>query len=305
MSSSFPSVGILTVTYNSAAFIDEFAASLRHIDYPTFELIAVDNASTDDTVARLSHLYPEAIVHRTETNLGFAAGNNLGIRDCLERGYDYILFLNNDTVVTPEFLSRLVSAADFRTIVVPKILYYYNPRLLSTHAGDFDWNWGRFRATFHARADTPAASRPRQLRTASFCCALVPARAFREVGLLDEQFFMYYEETDWLQRAQGLGYRLLYEPRAVIFHRESGSSGGGWMTPLKLYYATRNRPYLLRKHLTKAAYCRFLAYFWLTRLPLFLRYSLSRDRRFLRALLLALVHIVEGRMGRTLEVKDL
>lgn len=305
MVSSHPSVGILTVTYNSAAFIEEFAHSLQNIDYPRAHLIVVDNASSDDTLQRLAAVLPQATIHRATTNLGFAGGSNWGIRYCLAQGYDYILFLNNDTVVTPNFLTILLRAADLRTIAIPKILYYDDPRFLSTHAGDFDWSRGVFRRTFHGRRDEPAANQRREVHTASFCCALVPAQAFTEVGLLDEQFFMYYEETDWLARARRYGYRLIYEPEAVIYHRESGSSGGGWMTPLKLYYATRNRPYLLRKHVKRAAYLRFLAYFWLSRPPLMAWYGLRGEWRLLRALWLGLLHSAQGRMGRTLEVSDL
>jgi len=231
-----PSVGIVAVNYNSAAFVGEFAESLRPVRYPNFRLIVVDSASTDGSADELARLVPDAVLLRSDENLGTAAGNNRGIAYCLEHAFDYVLLLNNDTVLTEDFLERLVAAAGERTLAVPKILYYYDRRLISTHAGDFDWRRGVFRHTFHGRPDSPAASTPRELETASFCCALVPAAAFREVGLLDERFFMYYEETDWLRQARDRGYRLLYRPEAVIYHRESASSGppgAGWMTPFK------------------------------------------------------------------------
>ena len=138
---------------------------------------------------------------------------------------------------------------------------------ISTHAGGFDWTLGLFRDTYAGKPDGPATQRRREnLDTASFCCALVPLAAFRDAGMLDERFFMYYEETDFIRRAQAKGYRVRYEPSAVVYHRESGASGGGWMTPFKQYYATRNRPYLVRKHATsRAAYAWFTAYFLATR----------------------------------------
>jgi GT2 family glycosyltransferase len=299
-----PRVCILTVTYNSAPFIGAFAASLAAIEYPNWDLLAIDNASTDDTVALLRKTCPKARIHCSKRNLGFAAGNNVGILHCIEAGYDFVLFLNNDTVVTPRFLSTLVDAADDRTIVVPKILYYDDPRLVSTHAGDFDWNRGIFRRTFHARPDSKRNAR-RYVRTASFCCALVPVKAFGEVGLLDERFFLYYEETDWLERASRQGYSVLHEPDAIIYHRESASSGGGWMTPLKLYYATRNRPYLVRKHVSTPAYLRFFAYFLLTRWALIVKHAVRREPRLARAIGLGVLHAAQGRLGRTLELRDL
>lgn len=301
-----PSVGIVTVNYNSAAFIGEFAESLRGVRYPNFRLIVVDSASSDGSTEELLRQVPEAVLLPSDENLGTAGGNNRGIAYCLDHGFDYVLLLNNDTTLTEDFLERLVASADDRTLVVPKILYYYDRRLISTHAGDFDWRRGLFRRTFHGRPDSPAANSPRELETASFCCALVPAAAFRELGLLDERFFMYYEETDWLRQARDRGYRLLYRPEAVVYHRESASSGGGWTTPFKLYYATRNRIYLMRKHSSSpGAYAVFMAYFLAGRLVYLVLHLLRGRRRLARAMIRGVLDYHRGRMGRTLEVGDL
>jgi len=301
-----PSVGIVAVNYNGAAFIGEFAESLRRVRYPNFRLIVVDSASTDGSADELARLVPDAVLLRSDENLGTAGGNNRGIAYCLEHGFDYVLLLNNDTVLTEDVLDRLVAAAGERTMVVPKILYYYDRRLISTHAGGFDWRLGVFRHTFHGRPDSTAASTPRELETASFCCALVPAAAFREVGLLDERFFMYYEETDWLRQALDRGYRLLYRPEAVIYHRESASSGGGWMTPFKHYYATRNRLYLVRKSSSsRGMYAVFTVYFLGGRLAYLALHLLRRRPRLARALVRGVLDYYRGRMGRTLEVGDL
>lgn len=307
MAPELPSVGVVAVNYNGAPFIGEFASSLQAARYPNLYVVIVDAASSDGSAEELGRLLPEAELIRCRENVGTAGGNNVGAARCLEHGVDYILFLNNDTVVTPNFLGELVrAAADGRTIAVPKILYYYDRRLISTHAGGFDWTLGLFRDTFHGRPDGPAASQPRDVETASFCCALVPAAAWREIGPLDEQFFMYYEETDWLHRARQRGYRIRYEPSAVIYHKESASSGGGWMTPFKHYYATRNRFYLVRKHQRSvAAYAWFTAYMWLGRAAQLARHLLRRDRRMARALVRAVADYYRGRMGRTLEVADL
>jgi GT2 family glycosyltransferase len=116
---------------------------------------------------------------------------------------------------------------------------------------------------------------------------------------------MYYEETDFLRRALGRGFRLLYVPEAVVYHRESASSGGGSMTPFKHYYATRNRLYLVRKHArSRLRYALFTLYFWGTRIPYVLRYVVSGQRAMLKALALGMLHYYQGQMGRTLEVQD-
>ena len=303
--SESPSVGIVTVNYNSAAFIGEFLDSLRLVDYPDAHLIVVDAASHDGSADEIARRCPQAHLVRCEENVGIARGNNIGAEICRERGFDYILFINNDTSHEPDLLRVLVDAAGQRTMTVPRILYAHDRRLISTHAGDFDWNLGLFRNTHHGKPDGPATRQRRELRTASFCCMLVPTGAFADVGPLDERFFMYYEETDFLRRALEAGYRLLYVPEAVVYHQESASSGGGWMTPFKLYYATRNRLFLVRKHArSPLRYALFTCYFWATRVPSVIRYVISGERAMLKALLLGMLHYYRGRMGRTLEVRD-
>jgi GT2 family glycosyltransferase len=299
-----PSVGVVTVNYNSARYIREFVASLRNVDYPNFSLVVVDAGSHDGSEAIVQR-FPGAHLVRAGDNVGIAGGNNIGAQYCLERGFDYILFLNQDTRQSPDFLRILVASADERTLLVPRILYAADPTLINTHVGDFDWTFGRFRNTYHGKSDGTATRLRRDVQTASFCCMLVPASVFQEVGPLDEQFFMYYEETDFLRRALALGHRLLYVPDAVVYHDESASSGGGWMTPFKCYYATRNRPYLVKKHATsRLGYAMFTVYFCTTRLVHGLRYAVTRRWSILRAMTRGIIDYYRGRMGRTLQVQD-
>jgi len=154
----YPSVGMVVVNYNGAAFVDEFARSLAEVDYPNLRVVVVDNGSQDGSAEVIESARPGAVALRCPENGGTAGGNNAGFRYCLEQGFDYVLVLNNDTVVTADFLAKLVAAADERTVVAPKILYYYDHGIISTHAGDFDWRWGRFQNTFHGKPDGPAAS---------------------------------------------------------------------------------------------------------------------------------------------------
>jgi GT2 family glycosyltransferase len=306
MTGAPPSVSVVVVNYNTAAFIDEFCAAVRAISYSNWRLVVVDAHSRDDSVRRIEGAFHDATILRCGDNVGFAAGVNIGVRDAQQHGDEFVLLLNPDTVVTPDFLSAMVASTDERTIVVPKILYRDDPRLISTHTGGFDWRLGLFRETFHGQRDGPATSVRRDgLQTASFACALVPAAAFDAAGPLDERFFMYYEETDWLRRALAKGYRIRYEPSAVIQHRESGSSGGGWMTPFKLYYATRNRLYLVRKNTSSRwDYAYFTAYFWATRFGATARLVRQREWRLLRAMWRGVRDYYAGRMGRTYQVRD-
>lgn len=307
MPESPAAVAIVVVNYNSGAFVEEFCASLARVEAPPYHLIVVDAHSSDGSAELMRRLCPDAAIVRCETNVGFAAGANIGVRHAMETGATHVLFLNNDVALTPDFLRHLVDASDGRSVVVPKILYYYDHSLVSTHAGGFDWTLGVFRQTYGGRRAGPETDVPRDgLATASFCCALVPLQAFRDAGMLDECFFMYYEETDFLERARGTGYRIRYEPSSVIYHRESGSSGGGWMTPFKQYYATRNRAYLVRKHArSRIAYAWFTVYFLATRVVTAGRMAMHREWRLLRAMLRGTLDYYRGRMGRTVEVQDL
>jgi GT2 family glycosyltransferase len=302
---TLPSVGVIIVNYNSAGFIREFLDSLDRLDYPNARLIVVDSASRDRSLDEIVRRRPDAHVIRCDENVGTAGGNNLGVRACRDLGLEYALILNNDTTLEPDFLRVLVEAAGSHTMVVPRILYADDHRLISTHAGGYNWDLGLFRDTYNGKLDGPETRKRRELQTASFCCALVPVRAFDDAGPLDEAFFMYYEETDFIRRALAKGYRLLYVPEAVIYHQESGSSGGGWMTPFKYYYATRNRLYLVRKAAhSRLRYAMFTLYFWVTRVPYALRYLVSGNRKMLKGLVLGTLHYYQGRMGRTLEVED-
>ncbi len=303
--SEAPSVGIVAVNYNSAAFIGEFIDSISRVEYANAHHIIEDAASHDGSADEIARRCSQAHLIRCRENVGIARGNNLGADFCRQRGFDYTLFVNNDTTHEPDFLRVLVDAADRRTMTVPRILYAHDHRLISTHAGDFDWNLGLFRNTYHGKPDGPATQSRRELQTASFCCLLAPTAVFDEVGPLDERFFMYYEETDFLRRALERGFRLLYVPEAVVYHRESASSGGGSMTPFKHYYATRNRLYLVRKHArSRLRYTLFTLYLWASRVPYALRYVVSGQRAMLKALALGMLHYYQGQMGRTLEVQD-
>jgi GT2 family glycosyltransferase len=299
-----PSVGVVTVNYNSARYIREFVASLRQVDYPDFRLIVVDAASHDGS-EEIVRRFPGAHLIRAGQNIGIAGGNNVGARYCADEGLDFILFLNQDTQHRPDFLRTLVASADQRTMVVPRILYAANPSLINTHAGDFDWTFGRFRNTYHGKPDSATTRVRRDVQTASFCCMLVPTSVFSAAGPLDEQFFMYYEETDFLRRALELGFRLQYVPEAVVYHEESAASGGGWMTPFKCYYATRNRPYLVKKHAqSRLRYGMFTAYFCTTRLVHAARFAMARQWSIAWAMVRGLIDYYRGRMGRTLQVQD-
>lgn len=298
-----PSVAILTINYNSAPYIEGFLASLQAVAYPNYRLVVVDNASSDGSPEEISRLFPQAVLVRNGENLGVSGGHNVGIRYCLEQRFDYILFLNNDTVVSQDFLDRLVESADERTMVAPKTYLYGQPGLLDDTVGDFDWWRGVWRGWLYGKPEPPGFERPREVSMASLCCLLVPAAVFGDVGLMDERFFMYYEDFDFVARAKAAGYRLRLNPVAVIHHRKAASSGGV-ESPFKVYYASRNRLYLMRKHSSRPRFALFLAYFLATRVGYFVSYLARGQGRQLRAMLMGIADFFRGRLGRTRELAD-
>jgi GT2 family glycosyltransferase len=298
---SLPSVAILTVNYNSAPYIRDFLASLQAVAYPNYRLVVVDNASDDGSVEGISWQFPEAVVMRNGENLGITGGHNVGIRYCLEQRFDYVLFLNNDTVVSEDFLDRLVESADERTMVAPKTYLYGQPGLLDDTVGDFDWRRGIWRGWLYGKPEPPGFKRPRAVNMASLCCLLVPAAVFGDVGLMDERFFMYYDDFDFVARAKAAGYRLRLNPAAVIHHRKAAASGGV-ESPFKVYYASRNRLYLMKKHSSRLRFRLFLAYFLATRVGHLASYLARGQGRQLKAMLMGIADFFRGRLGRTHEL---
>jgi hypothetical protein len=299
--SDHPSVAILTVNTNGAAFIGEFGESLAGVTYPSYRLIVVDNASTDDSLDILKRSQPEAEILRNDTNLGFTGACNRGLEHCLDQAFDYVLLLNSDLVMEPAFLDQLVAGADERTMTAPKTYLYHQRGRLDDSVGVFDWTRGVWKQRILGKPPTPDFDRPRPIDSANLSCLLVPCGLLREVGLLDDNFFIYYDDTDFVRRARNKGYRLWFVPAAVIYHAKGATIGGPAM-PFGLYSLTRNRPYLIRKHVrSRLRLAVFWSYFLSSRLMLLVRY-LARGRRDLaRAMLLGLIDYWRGRMGKTVD----
>ncbi len=222
---------------------DTFACleSLRALDYPDRLIVLVDNASTDGSPETVLRRFPEASLVRNAENLGYAAGNNAGIRYALEQGADYIFLLNNDTAVEPDFLSRLVEAAERDPalgIIGPKILFF-GSRTLWYAGGFLDRATG---LTYHRGENEPDRGQydlPGPVDFASGCGLLARRAVFEQLGGFDPDYHHGYEDTDLCLRAKAAGFGVGYLPRAVIYHRLARASGGR-RSPYYLYYRTRN-----------------------------------------------------------------
>jgi GT2 family glycosyltransferase len=196
--------------------------SLKSLTYPNYEIVVLDNASTNDSVARIREAHPDVILIETGANLGFAGGNNVGIRYALDRGADYIWLLNNDTVVDSNALTALVenAEADSKVGVVGSVIYYmHEPTRIQAWGGGRVDLWLGISRHF----DRPVSNEKIDYITgASF---LVRTEVFRQIGLLDDCFFMYWEDADFCLRARRVGWKISVASMSKIFHKESASVG--------------------------------------------------------------------------------
>lgn len=288
---------MLTVTTNAAAHLPAYLRALAAVSYPAIDLWVVDNASTDGSPGLVEAAFPAAHVLRNAANLGFTGACNRGLGAILASGAGYVLFLNDDTEVTPEFLEPLVALADERTMVAPRTYLAGSPALLDDAAGDFDWTRGAWKRRVFGRREHPGERVPHAVEVANLSCLLVPVPLLRRTGFLDDAFFVYYDDTDFCRRARTAGGRLFIEPRSIVYHRK-GATLGGQLSAFGCYYLTRNRPYLVRKHRrSRPQFARFAAYFLATRAVRCALWACEGRWDLVRATGAGLRDFVLGRMG--------
>jgi GT2 family glycosyltransferase len=245
-------IGVVTVTYNSGKVIRGFLDSLLRQYHNHFILYAIDNASCDDTLTIIgSYEDPRIEVTANQVNVGIAEANNQGTRAALAANCDYVLFLNNDTEFGPDLLSLLVQGAEQYScdMAAPKILYHHNPQIIWSAGGSFDKRRGY--SAFHLgynQMDYGQFDTPCPVEHAPACCLLVRRHVFRRIGLMDERYFTYVEDTDFCFRAKRAGLSLLYCPSARLLHK-AHSLAGGPLSTFMVRYITRNRVYFVLKHL--------------------------------------------------------
>lgn len=247
---TFPLVVIITLNWNQPAYTLACLRSIGYVSYPNFKVLVLDNGSVDDSLDQLAALVPslnyEAELIPNGSNLGFAEGNNIGIRRALEMGADYVLLLNNDTEVAPDFINLLVEQAQSDPkigITGPKIYYYDDPKRIWS-AGGIITGEGWSQQLGVNELDTPQLNQQRPVDYVSGCAILVKREVIEKIGMLDPRFFAYYEETDWCARATKNGYSIWYVPQSIIWHKISLKARD--MSPTYVYLMTRNRLLFLR-----------------------------------------------------------
>ncbi len=248
---SWPRVAVVVVNWNRPDDTAECLSSLAALDYPDLFTILVDNGSTDGSVERLRSLFPECTYISNTRNLGFAEGNNVGIRHALSAGADYVLLLNNDATIDRDTLTLLVQVAQSDPsigIVGPKIYLADRPRVIWFGGGKVDEKLGLPIHLGWMQEDTGEEESIADVDYICGCALLAKAELFPRLGLLDSDYFLLFEDTDFCARARDGGYRVVLVPQASVYHKASSSFGGD-ASPQYLYYFHRNNLIYVKKNM--------------------------------------------------------
>ena len=268
-------VSIITVNYNQAEATCALLDSIRRQGYRDVEVIVVDNGSGVNPVKKFSDTYPEIKFLRSEQNLGFAGGNNLGLK--ISQG-DFIFFVNNDVELSDgciEWLLLLFKNRPKAGIASPLICYFpeKNSQLrtpisdLIQYAGMTPVNpfTGRNKIIGNREPDRNQFTEPRRTAYAHGAAMMVPREVLEQVGPMAEEFFLYYEELDWCERIRRAGWEIWVEPRARVWHKESLTVQR--LGALKTYYLTRNRILFMRRNFGGRRLAAFFAFLFFITVP--------------------------------------
>lgn len=279
-----PLVSIITVNYNESLVTMEFLESVRKLSYSNIEVIVVDNASPNDDPDAIKTAFPEIQLIKSYENLGFAGGNNLGVKQ--SKG-EFLLFVNNDTIVPEHFLEPLVETLqnDLNIgMVSPKIKFHWDPTLIQ-YAGYTPMNKWTIRNSsigYHQK-DDGTFDIPKETQSIHGAAMMVPRRVVDAVGMMTEIYFLYYEEHDWAEMIKRAGYKIFYQPKSYILHKESVSTGK--FSPLKTYYISRNRILFARRNFKPFSLFISLVFQALVSIPKnLLKFTIKREFEHLKAL---------------------
>ncbi len=242
-----PLVSIVTVNFNQAKATCDLLQSLQKVTYSSIEIFVVDNDSQNDNPDVIIEQFPDITLLKTEKNLGFAGGNNVALPHCKGK---YILLINNDTEVDPNFLEPMVSLLESNSkigMVSPRIQYFYSPGIIQ-FAGYTPFNFITIRnfSIGYSQKDKGQFNNVSESGSIFGAAMLVPIKVIKEVGMMADVFFLYYEEHDWAAHIREAGYSLYYQGNSLVYHKESISTGED--SPFKAYYLTRGRILFARRN---------------------------------------------------------
>ncbi len=260
-------LSIITINYNGLKDTCELIESLP-ADDKSLEVIVVDNASTQDEASEIERRFPHVTVIRSDQNLGFAGGNNLGIKAAHGK---YLFFLNNDTL-----LEVRGKRLEVRDLILPLINRLENDDKIGMVCPKIRFTWGhqpiqfagytrltsitlRNKTIAYGEEDKGQYDTPHSTPYAHGAAMLVKREVIEKVGMMPECYFLYYEELDWSVMIRKAGYDIWYDPALTVFHKESQTTGK--TSPLKTFYTTRNRLFFAQRNIQGGS--KYLTYAYL------------------------------------------
>jgi GT2 family glycosyltransferase len=306
METHFPSVAIVVLTWNNSIDTLECLDSVSQLTYPNLHTIVVDNGSTDGSVDRIRQRYPAIDLLVLASNLGYAAGNNAGLQHALELQADYILILNNDTLVAPDLIDELIRVAEAnpRIGMVGPLMYCTQPRDRLFAAGSvIRWRYGdtQNRGMFEPTEMLKEWTQPEAVDYITGCAVMIKRSCLEVIGSFQADYYINYEDTEWGLKAQRAGFEVWYVPAAVIWHKVSVTIG--LSSPLSAYYMTRNRLMFFWRNASVLTHWLIVFRISLRILRTILawsvwpRYRSAKYRRLRLAIWLGLRDFLRGRIG--------
>ncbi|MEI7628229.1 MAG: glycosyltransferase family 2 protein [Bacteroidota bacterium] len=251
------SVAIILVNWNGYEFTNDCILSLKKASYTNYSIVVVDNNSTDGSGLQLQLQYPEIIFLFSPENKGFTGGNNMGFEYAIQKGFDYVMMLNNDTFVEPDFLEHLVNYLDqYPTTgaVQPRIYFNHNKSLLWNGGNGYYKGIGWPYTSGENQQPRPQHLIIKEMSWITGCALMVRTSILKQTGLLAQNMFMYKEDVDLSFRIKNLGYQLTYIPASIVYHIAGSSikkklkDKEGIVDPMVHYYNQRNRIWIQKKY---------------------------------------------------------
>jgi len=293
-----PLVYVILLDYDGRDDTIECLESLRGLDYGNFKILLIDNGSKRSCLDEVRRRFPHVVTRRIEPNRGFMGGCNVGMREALDAGAEYVWLLNNDTVVDPSALSALIreAEADPRCGILGSKIFFYGDRGILQHAGGaLDLESGRLSHLGFSCRDDGRYDRVEEVFYVTGCSLLARAAMISEVGLMEEIYVFYFDDIDWCVRARRKGWGVKYVPGSVLYHKLS-TVAGGIQSPAYVYAYSRSYLLFFLLHYP-VLFPRALLAWWMRDFPLrFLRErnaaNLAASCRALAGMLAAVPRLV-------------
>ena len=295
-----PLVAIIILNYNGFKDTIECLDSLQNIDYQNYRIVVVENGSSNDSFSILNAKFPDIELIRSEANLGFAGGCNLGMKKASGLNPAYYLLLNNDTIVERSFLTELVNARlkQQNAGILSPFEYSYSERnKLMFSGGSMSILRGPLYPVPASKID-PVESLPYKTALLGGSCMMIKREVIEQIGTLDEKYFLYFEDADFCLRASRAKWDLIMVPKSSIWHKGNASHGEK-LGDVMAYYLSRNQLYYVSKNYTSFfAKTLFLSNFYFEKIIAFAKWTIKWKKNLIRCSFKGIVDFYLGKMGK-------